>query len=154
MISASVLHGIPKPLASLMGMPHVGAYYRKEDYNTQTIEPGARCVLCGRRAIEAHHVVPRGELRGFTLNSQYGRFVLLSPLFAVCRSCHELFPSGYKLNPPVIDVEWVWDSKEFETNWWNGYFLSRNPISNNPELFSCGHYILTDKRNGTTKEIQ
>ena len=146
------LSGTALKVAELMGKPHIGCRYRREDYRSHGLLDGARCAVCGSLADDAHHVVPRGRASGFTLNTPLGRFVLMSPLFAVCRNCHDGFASGFKLDAPRFEVSWVWDTDS--EPWWSGRLLAHGWQPHDHRLFDMGHYALLDAELGTEKELR
>ena len=76
-----------------MGKPHIGAYYFG-DGDRHRLHFDARCLICGRPATDAHHIVPKGMGGGnrvYVLETPMGMFPLRSPLFALCRDHHEEF---------------------------------------------------------------
>lgn len=151
-LTATQLNGTNSRIAELMGKPHVGAFYMKENYRTHTLMEDAKCCVCGSPAVDAHHVVPRGQAYGFTVNTPLGRFVTLSPLFAVCRRCHNSFPSGHSLEPSRYSVEWVWRDGRYQEEWWSGHTLSHVCRPHSPFLWQEGFYVVHD-REGADFEI-
>lgn len=153
MPTSEQLHGTSARIAELMGKPHIGAHYEREDYRSHALDEGARCVVCGRAAVDAHHVVPRGQASGFTVNTPLGRFVVLSPLIALCRRCHDGMPSGYKLDRPRYELCWVWKSEQYEQEWWSGHTLAHICRPHDGFLWQEGHYLLTDKVTGQERVL-
>lgn len=152
-LKASQLNGLDYRTAELFGKPHIGAYFKREDAKTNTLEDHAKCVICGRGATNSHHVVPLSKARSWQLRTPYGIFVLMSPLFAVCGSgttgCHDGFHGGARYK-----VAWVWDSEVDMDNWWSGWSLSHGIAPNSPLLFEQGRYVVTDSETGTEWEIR
>lgn len=142
MIASSLLHGWSYEKASLMGMPHVGAFYRGQ---AARLEDGAKCVVCGAMASNAHHVVPKSRGTVFNLATEWGVFPLRSPLFALCGSgttgCHDGFHGG-----AIYTVDAVWDDRDAEAAWWDGTMLKSGVLPNSFQLFAFMHYRIL--RNG------
>lgn len=125
---------------ALMGKPHIGAYYFG-DKDRHRLHFGARCLICGRPATDAHHVVPKGMGGGnrvYVLETPMGMFPLRSPLFALCRDHHEEFHQG-------LTVEWRWDTEEDRERWESGYYLSHGYEPHDPRLFLHGCYLVNGR---------
>ena len=82
----------------------------------------------------------------FNLRTGWGEFILLSPLFAMCRKHHDWFHKG------MLRVRWEWDDDEAMASWWSGELLSHGYIPHDPRLFELGHYVVTAKATG--KEVE
>ena len=141
-LTASQLRGIDYRSAELLGKPHIGAFYQREDARTHRLMEGSLCVVCHQEAHEAHHVVPRRKTLGWTLNTERGRFVVMSPLFAVCRHCHDGFHGGAR-----YEVKWRWKNEQYMKDWWEGRTLSLLP-THHEALFEQGYYMLVNIRTG------
>ena len=103
--------GIGADRFELLGKPSLGAYYARADYRSHRLLDGARCVICGRPATDAHHVVPRSTTKGVEVSTPHGPRKLLSPLFALCRDCHRDIHDRARYR-----VVWVWsDFQKFST---------------------------------------
>lgn len=147
-VPSSILGGLPIGKAELFGKPHLGAHYERFDRHSQKVEDGAPCVCCGRRAENAHHACPLGSAGQLVLASEWGSFVLLSALVAVCGSgtegCHDGFHGGAR-----YEIEWVWDSWQAADMWWSGWLLSHYCAAHSSRLFDLGHYAVRDKLKGS-----
>lgn len=137
-MDARALRGRTAEAFGLLGKPCLGARYEGRG-DRHALLDGARCVLCGRRAANAHHCPPKGMGGGtFRLATPRGEFALRPPLFAVCGSgnasgCHGLFHAGR------AKARWVWDDPAFEAAWLDGSLLEgRGP--NSPGLYAFGRY--------------
>ena len=143
--SMAQLHGLSRDKAELYGLPHLGARYVTASGRYEAT--AERCVVCGRRATNCHHVVPRSVGMTFQREVPAGRLMLRSPLFALCGSgttgCHGAFHSGR------LKARWVWDSEEAEEAWWSGDILSRHH-AHDPAIFAYGHWEIDDTRAGLT----
>lgn len=137
------LRGLGYEVASLYGMPHVGAAYTGGDRYERTSD---RCAVCGRSATNVHHVAHRKWGRTFRLSTPNGTWILRSPLFALCGSgttgCHDGFHGGAWLR-----ARWVWDSDEYEAAWWSGELLSRFG-AHDPALYAYGRWEVENTRLG------
>lgn len=142
-LTQSQLAGLDSRSVELMGKPHLGCHYEREDYRAHKLNEGARCAVCGRVAQDAHHLVPRGHATGFTVNTPLGKFVVLTPLIALCRSCHDGFHGGAR-----FQVEWVWKDEQYQEEWWSGHTLAHICRPHDGFLFQEGYYVLTDKKTG------
>lgn len=153
------LAGLGYERAELFGKPHLNAHYkRRVDYllpdravrSDHRIDDGATCPFCGGGpATDAHHMAQKGMGGGslvFTLPTEWGIFILLSPLFALCRRHHDWFHQGH------LSIRWEWDSDEDAERWWSGYLLSHGYAPHDPRLFGLGRYIVTAKATG--KEVE
>ena len=141
--------GISKQRLELMGKPHIGAYYEREDYKTNRLKEGARCAICGKPATESHHVVPRSTVHAYTLDTPLARFVVMSPLFALCRGCHDDIHKRGR-----YAIEWVWEREQYREEWENGHTLAHICRPANEFLFQQGHYLLTDNFTGEERELK
>lgn len=144
--------GVSPTNAELMGKPHLGAFYRREDYRSHAMLEGARCAVCGRPATNVHHVVARSKAHGFTVDTPLGRFVALSPLFALCGSgtagCHGRFHSLRYV------VRWEWDDEDYKEAWWDGRTLARVCSPHDRVLFTMGRYVLVDTKTGEERTLK
>lgn len=141
--------GINRQRLELMGKPHIGAHYEREDYRTNKLDDGARCAFCGRPATDSHHVVPRSTVHAYTVDTPLGRFVTMSPLFALCRECHDDIHSRRR-----YAIEWVWEAEQYREEWENGHTLAHICPPASSFLFQQGHYLLTDNFTGTERELK
>lgn len=139
-MDARTLRGRTAEAFGLLGKPCVGARYAGRG-DAHRLDDGARCVLCGRPAANAHHHPPKGMGGGtFPLATPRGGFRLRPPLFAVCGAgnasgCHGLLHSGR------ARIRWEWDAPEFERLWLEGTLLEgREP--NEAGLFGFGKYVV------------
>lgn len=138
------LHGLSLRQAELFGKPHIGASYLYDSVYANLLDYDAQCTVCGQRACNSHHVVPR-RIKSWTLNTPLGSFKLLSPLFALCGSgttgCHGEFHGGAR-----YEVEWQWKSEQYQEEWWGGHTLSHICRPHDKFLFQQGFYLVKDKR--------
>lgn len=141
--------GIPRDRADLMGKPSIGAHYEREDYRSHKLDDDARCVICGRRATDAHHVVPRSTVRGYTVDTPLGMFVCLSPLFALCRECHHDIHMRAR-----YQIRWEWKAEQYRQEWENGHTLAHICRPGNSFLFQEGCYIVKDAKTGKEFEVR
>lgn len=152
-IRASQLHGLDYRTAELMGKPHIGAFFARDDAKSNRLCEDARCVVCGRGAANSHHVVPLSKLRSWDLKTPLGIFVLKSPLFAVCGSgttgCHDGFHGGARYR-----AAWVWDTEKDMDDWWSGWTLAHGFTCNDERLFRQGRYVISDLMAGTEWEVR
>lgn len=135
----SHVYGLSNTWGDLFGLPHIGAEYTSYESGGYTVLDGEPCVVCGRPATNAHHVVPKSVRKVVSIGGR----MLRSPLFALCGSgttgCHDGFHGGARYK-----VRWEWDTEEYERAWWSGELLDRyGPHSD--ELFRYGKYVLTDR---------
>ena len=134
-----LLCGLPVKTAELYGKPHVMCHYERFDAKSHRRDDGARCIACGRKATNAHHVPAISHGRSFNLRSQLGCFVLLPALFAVCGSgttgCHGAFHSR------LMVPEWRWDDDESARAWWSGELLAHGYPTNSPRLYELGRWV-------------
>lgn len=135
-LDQSQLMGLSRTAAELMGKPHLGAHYSGSGVNTHRKDEGALCAVCGQIATDAHHVVPKGKAQGFTVNTPIGRFVVQTPLFALCRRCHAMF------HEKKLAVEWCWSDEAYEDEWWSGHTLAHICRPHDSFLFQEGYYLL------------
>ena len=147
-LTTKQLRGLDSRNAELLGKPSLGAHYEREDYTSHKLDEGAQCVVCGRPATDAHHVVHRKTARGWTMNTPLGKFVLLSPLFALCRECHDGFHGGARFK-----IEWEWKSEAYMDEWWQGHTLAHVCNQGSNFLLQEGEYLLTDKKTGEVRKL-
>ena len=140
--------GISLERLELMGKPSLGAHYESADCKSHKLDEGARCVICGRKATDAHHVVPRSTLHAYTVETPLGNFRTLSPLFALCRECHEGFHSQARYH-----VSWEWKSDQYREEWENGHTLANICPPGSSFLFQEGHFVLKDKKTGRVFDL-
>lgn len=139
------LHGLSIQRAELYGKPNLGCSYKG---NSRYMLHGDMCVICRKRmATNAHHIAPRSSGL-FVMDTEWGHFVLKSPLFALCGSgstgCHNDFHGGAR-----YEVEWQWDSDTWAQRWWSGWMLAHGYLPHSERLFNCGQYVISDKKLGT-----
>lgn len=141
------LCGLSLNVAELFGKPHIGAHYITNG-KVYSLDAYAACTVCGNRATNSHHIVPRGKAKRFALRTEDEDFVLHSPLFAVCGSgttgCHNDFHGGAK-----YEIEWHWLTDHFAELWWSGYLLKRFP-PHSPELYRFGYWVIRSRITGGT----
>ena len=134
------LRGLSYEVASLYGMPHLGASYTADSIADTVLDEGAVCACCGRRATNAHHEPPRSK-GPFLLRTGMGAFVLKPALIALCghgtAGCH-----GERHNR-LLAIRWEWDADDFAEAWWEGYLLSHRYAPHDPRLFKMGRYVLS-----------
>ncbi len=139
MIDMGKLQGISYDRAHLFGMPNIGAEYA--DYRSGSHRLlDSECLICGRQATNAHHIVPRSVRKEFFVGDRK----LRSPLFALCGSgttgCHGEFHGGARYK-----VMWEWDSEDDEERWWSGELLDLyGPHSES--LYMHGKYVIHDRK--------
>jgi len=124
--------------AALMGKPHIRAHYVGEG-DRHGLDDDAMCVLCGKPATDAHHVVPKGMGGGsrvYVLETPMGMFPMRSPLFALCRKHHEWFHQGH------LNAVWEWDDEEGKEQWEDGTLLSHGYKPHDPRLYGLGRYVI------------
>lgn len=141
-LDSAQLRGLAYDWAHLFGMPHIGAEYRSYRTGTYRVFEGEPCLICGRQATNAHHVVPRSVWGVFHIDGHE----LRSPLFALCGSgtqgCHDGFHGGAR-----YEVVWEWDSDEEESLWWDGTMLGEmGYMPHDDRLFRHGKYVIHDKK--------
>lgn len=139
--SMDQLRGLSYPAASLYGMPNLGAEYTREDVSATKLHRPPRCACCGTqsaRGFSAHHEPPRSK-GSFVLRTEWGSFVLLPALIALCGSgttgCHGMRHGGR------LRIRWEWDSDEYAEKWWSGWTLSHYCAPHSPRLFKLGRYV-------------
>lgn len=139
-----MFNGLPMDRANLYGKPHLGgAFYPDMRTKLGHLEPDAVCVVCGKPASNAHHVVPKGMGGGSaTLHLPFDDkgIELRSPLMAVCgmgnvSGCHK------RMHDRDVRVRWEWDEPKYEEWWWKGYFF-QNHEQHDPAFFNFGRYII------------
>ena len=139
------LGGLSLGVAELFGKPHIGARYLTEG-KRYALNEHAACVICGNRATNSHHIIPRGKAKEFILQTENGDFTLHSPLFAVCGSgttgCHNGFHGGSQ-----YEVRWEWWTIANAEKWWRGEILKKIP-PHSQELYNFGFWIVGNKSTG------
>lgn len=135
------LQGLSADRASLFGMPHIGAAYRRSGGYAPITD---RCLMCGRPVSNCHHVVPRSVREVFVLDGHE----LRSPLFALCGSgttgCHDGFHGGAR-----YFASWAWDDPRDEDLWWDGTLL-RHYLPHDVRLYGRGRWEIEDRLTGRT----
>ena len=138
MLTREQLHGWSYDKASLMGLPNIGAKYvtaRRYKLTTDT------CAVCGARATNVHHIVPKRNGYTFALHNHE----LRSPLIALCGSgttgCHGLFHSG------KLKAVWEWNSEEYERQWWSGELIDRHG-AHSQAFFKYGNWTIERMSDG------
>ena len=133
------LHGLSIETATLYGMPHLGAYYARDDTDSNRLRHWSVCACCGAKATNSHHEPPKGKGSNFLLIGEWGQFVLKPALIALCGSgttgCHGMRHSG------LLRIRWHWLTDENEEKWWSGYWLAHGYKPNDPKLFELGGYL-------------
>lgn len=147
-LTSRQLGGLSRISAELMGKPHIGAHYENSSVNSHRKDENARCAICGMRATEAHHVVPKGKTLGFTVNTPLGAFSCKTPLFALCRRCHE------KFHKHEYEVEWCWNTEQYEEEWWDGHTLAHICRPHSEFLYQEGYYLFRDKTRNEERTIR
>lgn len=140
--------GISLERLELMGKPSLGAHYERMTYSAHKLDDGARCVICGRKATDAHHIVPRSTIHAYTVDTPLGKFTALSPLFALCRECHDGFHTQARYH-----VSWKWRSDQYREEWENGHTLAHICPPGSSFLLKEGCYVLKDKKTGRVFEL-
>lgn len=145
MPSRDQLHGLAHSIAECFGKPHWQARYLSESptkpsVDRYVLDEDATCIVCGKRATNAHHCPPKGIMRIFPLGTERGLWLLRPALLAVCGSgttgCHGAIHSGY------LKIEWAWDHEGFEDAWWEGSLLDATTPSS-PDLYECGFWRIS-----------
>lgn len=141
---AKTLGGVPYGVAACFGMPHIGAYYLHDNADSNKLEHGAFCAVCGRPANNSHHEPPKGaggRYRQFTMYSDWGMFILKPALVALCGSgttgCHGARHNGN------FRIEWEWFDDTYAEQWWSGYLLSHGYVPHDPKLYELGQWRIT-----------
>lgn len=153
------LRGLSYDVASLYGMPHINAVYRRaDDIRLKTRWEGERiCAVCGRTQAPSwsvHHEPPKSKGSGknpyFHLMTKMGAFPLKPALIGLCGSgtegCHGDRHNG------LLRIRWVWESDEIAEKWWNGHWLSHDFAPHSHRLFELGHYEF--ERGGMVKRVR
>ena len=142
---AATLHGLSYAKAVCMGMPHVGCRYIGEGARSTVVLKGAPCACCGRPATNAHHEPPIGQggaMRGWTLRTPRGLFVLRPALIALCgtgaKGCHGRRHAG------LVRCRWVWTDEAAEAAWWSGELLSHGFAPHDARLLEFGRWEVED----------
>lgn len=154
-MTAGKLDGLSYERAELFGKPHLGAHYEgRVDYSLKypakrkqhRLNDGAICPFCGGGpASEAHHMVPKGIGGGslvFDFRTEWGEFILLSPLFGLCSKHHRFFTEGH------LSIRWDWTDADAMAAWWSGSLLAHGYIPHDQRLWEFGRYIVTAKETG------
>ena len=123
---------VSRQRAALYGMPHIGCEYVGSRYRmTQDY-----CAVCGMRATNCHHIVPRGLGETIRLETPKGTWEMRSPLIALCGTgttgCHGRFHAG------LLKARWVWDG-DYEDAWWDGSLLAEIE-PHDPLLYAYGRW--------------
>ena len=155
-----LLHGVPYPVAECYGKPHYLCDYtvkrfngwdkadRQRAVNSSQMFHGARCMVCGRPATNAHHWPPKGTAPTF----DKGGIVLRPALFAVCGSgttgCHNGFHGAARYR-----ALWRWDTDYLAKEWWEGDLLMEVGEHSN-ELYGLGCWELYDIENGRIWQVR
>lgn len=138
---ASLLHGLSVEKASLYGMPHIGASYTAGDVNAYRKDDRATCPVCGRFATNVHHHPAKGACPYFTLQTDWGLFVLKPALIAMCGSgttgCHG------DVHQRKVEIVWEWDDDGSAEAWWSGHLLAHGYAPHDPRLYDLGRYRIT-----------
>ncbi len=145
------LSGLSVEVASKFGMPHIHCHYRFDDTDSNRLDDGARCAICGRVATNSHHEPPKGlggGNRQFALQTPMGLFILKPALIALCGSgttgCHNGFHGGARFS-----AQWVWERPEYGEMWWQGYWLSHGIAPHDNALYEMGHWEISDVKKKT-----
>lgn len=123
---------------AIMGMPHINAHYDggfDHKHRRYSRDDDAMCAICGRPATDVHHVVELGMggvQTPHNIRNKMGIFPTWTPLFALCRECHQMFTFHR------ISVEWKWDEGVDETP----HILAMR-TANDPKLFLFGRYVVS-----------
>ena len=140
-VDARILHGLSYDRAVCMGMPHIGCTYAGDDAKATRVIDGAVCAACGQPARNAHHEPPLGmggAMRGWTLRTEWGLFVLKPALIALCGSgttgCHGARHKG------LLRFRWEWDDEDAEAAWWSGWLLAHGYQPHDRRLLEYGHW--------------
>ena len=142
------LRGLSIDKAELYGKPHIGARYTAGDRYERIQD---RCCICGSKATNCHHVIPKGRGTQFALETPNGAWLLKSPLFALCGSgttgCHNQFHGG-----ATLKAAWVWHLPLYRDAWWSGELLGMHE-PHAEDLYQYGHWVIRDSRQSRTIEI-
>lgn len=142
-VNRSVLNGISYEKAVNYGMPNIMAHYETSYVNSHKLDEGARCVLCGKPATNAHHEPQKGTTSAWTMKTLYGSFSLRPSLIALCGSgttgCHGKRHNGR------VSFQWIWDDEAMEALWFNGFLLSKGVKPHSQELLEWGHWEVFEK---------
>lgn len=138
-VDSKILHGTSYEMASCMGMPHLGARYLGDSVRKTKLLFNAKCAFCGGTVGSIHHeppVGPGGAMRGWTLRTERGIFVLKPALIALCGSgttgCHGRRHAG------ELRFEWRWLNDDAESRWWDGWWLSHGVAPHDERLYQLG----------------
>ena len=84
--------------------------------------------------------------------TEWGRFILKPALIALCGSgtsgCH-----GAR-HLRQIDIEWAFDTEEYERRWASGYMLAHGMTPHSERLYGYGCWHFHDKRSGIDWEYR
>lgn len=130
--------------AAMMGKPHIGPlFYKSPTSRNATFLDSCLCQICGRPAIHAHHLVPKG-MGGANFKIERNGLILRSPCIAVCHQCHERFHlRGVK--SMWLKARWVWDRPEYAVADERGLLV---PSPHSESYFNYGCYEI---RNAISK---
>ena len=136
------LCGMPYERAKCYGAPNwMAAYTVGLNYR---LLGGARCMVCGRPATNAHHEPPKGigGVKEWRLETPKGPRLLRPALIALCGSgttgCHGMRHRN------ELAFRWEWDSEEEESLWWDGTFPSAME-DNDPRLYLHGRWVVESR---------
>lgn len=125
--------GLSTDKLMLYGLPHINAHYFNKSYERDE----SWCCVCGKPASNCHHVVPRRNGHEVKRETEYGTFILRSPLIVVCGSgttgCHGDIHRG------KLKVTWKWDEKEWGRLWEDGTLLSMHG-PHSPDFYYYGQW--------------
>lgn len=144
------LRGMSYERAKCYGAPNWDARYTSG--TAYRLVPGARCMVCGRPATNAHHEPPKGMsgVREWELLTPKGPRLLRPALIALCGSgttgCHGARHRG------EVRFYWDWDSEENEEAWWSGTIPEHHDM-NDACLYTWGHWTV-DARGVETERRQ
>lgn len=136
------LRGTPYERAKCYGAPNWHAVYT--DGLRYRLIAGARCMVCGRPATNAHHEPPKGMggVKAWELRTERGPYVLRPALIALCGSgttgCHGARHRG------ELSFRWEWDDEGTEAAWWDGTLPSRLR-DNQTELYLHGRWVVATR---------
>lgn len=152
-----MLNGLSLNRAACYGMPHLGAHYEGEGVNSHTVDYGASCAVCGKRAAHAHHEPPKGMGAGGAYLTIEGnprhedgrcfirRYRVRPSLIALCAECHNDRHSGR------LSCEWRFDEGWLQS-WLDGELLDMGINAHSDELYDYGRWVF--ERDGREWEIR
>lgn len=139
----SQLRGLSFEQASCFGMPHLGAFYARDDIHANRLEKGAVCACCGAIATNSHHepqISLGGGKKAFLLQTDNGSFKLKPALIALCGSgttgCHGMRHNG------MLSICWHWQNDEAAEAWFSGWALSHGYEPHSEKLYELGDWKL------------